>query len=171
MFSTDRDARSTPSSSSSSASAKPCEQKSRRHLTLNIPSAENYPQSAAERYILSRAQALNAQTGFSDMTPDTPSSVVSTHSSTASSPMSHIERMENWHAEQRTLIQKKQKHRYVYGPPPTTSPMRVSLPTPPASSSSSSASPSPTSNNSPFHSAASHGHPVERPKSFFRKFL
>ena len=148
-------------SPSGSAASNEFESKSRTHLTLAIPPPENYAQSSAERYILSRSQMLNNPVERQDSSPDTPSSITGSHVSALPSPMSYNQRMHQWHQEQNTRIRKKHKHQYVYGHPPPSSPMR--LPSP------SNVSPaSPTTNNQP---STAHENSTEKPKSFFRKFL
>ncbi len=85
---------------------------SRRHLTLPEPLNKNYSQSPAERYILSRSSMLR-QSNEQQRTP-------SAASPTTIIPLGHSERMHLWHQTKVNEIYKKQKHRYVYGPPPTS---------------------------------------------------
>jgi hypothetical protein len=113
------------------------ESKPSRQLTLPIPLNNNNSQSPAERYIFSRSQMLSYSNEQQDISPETPSSITGTNLSTLQSPMSHAEHMNKWHQKQTNEIKKKQKHRYVYGPPPSSSNTAFSSPmycTPPIQS-------------------------------------
>ncbi|CAF0735608.1 unnamed protein product [Rotaria sordida] len=93
----------------------------RRHLTLPIYLNNTYPQSPAERYITGISQTLMSPNEQLDISPETPSSIISsiTQSSINSiqRPMSHAELMNRWHQKKANEICKKQKHRYIYGTP------------------------------------------------------
>ena len=102
------------------ASSTKKESKSRHHLVLPITSTNNYQQSTAEQYILSRSQMTNSSPGSQDSSPETPTSNATSISTVLSIPMTHTERMQNWQQQQTNNLYKKQKHRYVYGPPPTS---------------------------------------------------
>jgi len=93
----------------------------RRYLTLPIPLNNNYSQSPAEHYIACRSQMLNKSIEQQDISPETSSSITGTNINSIQSSMSHAEKMHKWHQEQTEKIFKKQKHRYVYGPPPSSS--------------------------------------------------
>ncbi|CAF0774276.1 unnamed protein product [Adineta steineri] len=97
------------------------ETKSRRHLTLPTLSNNNYTQSPAEQYILHRSQMLNISNEQQDSSPETPLSFTGTNLSTAQSPMSHTERMDQWREKQTNDFRKKHKHQYVYGSPSSSS--------------------------------------------------
>ena len=96
------------------------ESKPRHHLVLPITPSNNYQQSAAESYILSRSQMLNSSPDSQDSSPETPMSNAASISTVLCMPMTHAERMQNWHQQQTNNLYKKQKHRYMYGPPPTS---------------------------------------------------
>jgi hypothetical protein len=101
------------------------ESKSRRHLTLPVPLNS---QSQAERYILSRSQMVTNSNEQQDISPETPSSMTGTGPRTFQLPMSHDEYMRKWNKEKTNEIIKKQKHRYVYGTPPSSARTAFSLP-------------------------------------------
>lgn len=87
-----------------------------RQLTLPIT---GYPQSLAERYIAARAQiGSNPE----DLSPATPSSASSSSGSSqvyAFEPAGgHHALMHQWHQQKTHEVQRKEKHRYVYGQPP-----------------------------------------------------
>lgn len=90
---------------------------------------KTYPlQSDAERYIAYRTQASFPPNEQQNLSPTTPLSAASTTSTTGSTNpflplMTHAERMNKWQQERKQKIYKKQKHQYVYGPPPSASTM------------------------------------------------
>ena len=57
--------------------------------------------------------------GQSNEQQHTPSTASSTTNTTII-PMGHSERMHLWHQTKVNEKRKKQKHRYIYGPPPTS---------------------------------------------------
>ncbi|CAF1388329.1 unnamed protein product [Adineta ricciae] len=109
-----------PSSANDAKSSIKKESKPRHHLVLPITPSNNYQQSAAESYVLSRSQMLNSSPDSQDSSPETPISNTTSISTILCIPMTHAERMQNWHQQQTNNLYKKQKHRYMYGPPPTS---------------------------------------------------
>jgi hypothetical protein len=63
-----------------------------------------------------------------DISPETPSSITGTSLRTFQCLMSHDEYMNKWRKEKTNEIIKKQKHRYVYGTPPSSTRTAFSLP-------------------------------------------
>jgi hypothetical protein len=60
-----------------------------------------------------------------DVSPDSPSSITASLArstiSSIQSPLNHHELMHKWRQSKTCEINKKQKHRYMYGPPPPSS--------------------------------------------------
>ncbi|CAF1553301.1 unnamed protein product [Rotaria magnacalcarata] len=95
----------------------------RRRLTLPVPLNNNSSLSKAERYIILKSLMLSSPDEQTAISPETLSSKQS-GISPMQCPPSHNARMQQWYQGQAYNIAKKEKYRYVYGPP-LSSPART----------------------------------------------